>query len=318
MANPRIGRPLGSRNGRMPSAGYPEISPKSGAFISGFIEGEATFSIRRQPHGTNHSCALSLACRADDEPLLLDLAAATDLGTIGRIPARGSSHPQAVWTVCAKSDCRRLIEILDRYPLRGRKSRDYAIWRAAVNWWIGVDITRGYRNRDWAPMIDMKRRLEEQRRYASGVAPSIRDVHPGLAHDWAGFLAGFWTAEASMGIHRNGEGFIPKAHISVRADDQTLLRELQTRALVGTFYLSPGRPTSPSPCATWMIRRGGDLTALVAILDAFPPRGRKGREYAIWRQAALEFAGRAPRGRVRQRLSELRPQLAQARNFRPA
>jgi hypothetical protein len=194
---------------------------------------------------------------------------------------------------------------------------DYAIWRAAVIWWIGVDITRGHRDRDWAPMICLKSCLEEQRRYGSGVDSPVRDVHPGLTHDWADFLAGFWTAEGSTGIHRNGQGFIPKAHISVRADDQTLLRELQARTSVGTFYLSPGRANS-SPTATWMIRKGEDLAAFVAILDACPPRGRKAREYAIWRQAALEFAGKSPREQVRRRLSELRAALAHARTFRPA
>ena len=50
------------------------------------------------------------------------------------IPCRpaGPSKPQVRWLVRTQADCRALVDLLDRYELRGRKRREYETWRTAV------------------------------------------------------------------------------------------------------------------------------------------------------------------------------------------
>lgn len=45
---------------------------------------------------------------------------------------RGSGgNPQATWTVNGK-DCAKFVDILDAFPLRSKKQRDYEIWKQVV------------------------------------------------------------------------------------------------------------------------------------------------------------------------------------------
>jgi hypothetical protein len=181
MSARELGRPVESRSGREPVGGYPSISPDLGGFLAGFIEGEGSFRIRKQPKNTNHGCNMTLTARDDDADLIYELARLTELGRVTWSPARGRSRPQVAWNLSAKADCIRLIEILDEYPLRGRKSRDYAIWSAAVHWWTMGDPTRTARFRDWEPMIYLKKRLQDAKQFSP--AEALRDIDdhvPGL------------------------------------------------------------------------------------------------------------------------------------------
>lgn len=310
------GRPRGSTSGRRPPAGYPRISADLAAFLAGFIEGEASFLISKQARNTNHRCAFSLKVRADDKPLLVELAAATALGGLTAVAARTTSHRQAEWRITAKSDCLRLCEILDRYPLRGRKSTDYAIWSAAVLWWTGGRPTTTWRHRDWTPIAYLKQRLEQSRRYVNESPAIGPDVWSGFDGDWLGFFSGFVTAEGHLGIHRNGPRcFAPKAQIAVRADDLALLRELRKRVGVGRIYGDSGKSRT-SPTAAWMVRDSEGLERIVEILDRCPPRGRRGREYRVWREAVVEYGSEKPRRQIQRRLAELRAALAAERTYR--
>src|SRR3954447_25185927 len=109
-------RPVGSTNGRVPPGGYPEIDPELGGFLAGFIEGEGCFSIVRQTRGYGYRCWLSLNARDDDAALINELAASTRLGTVRPHPGRPTSRPQVCWTVMAKADRQRLIQLLYAHP----------------------------------------------------------------------------------------------------------------------------------------------------------------------------------------------------------
>jgi hypothetical protein len=52
-----MGRPVGSTSGREPGNGYPTVSSELGGFLAGFIEGEGSFGIQKQPGGSNYRCA---------------------------------------------------------------------------------------------------------------------------------------------------------------------------------------------------------------------------------------------------------------------
>jgi hypothetical protein len=49
--------------------------------------------------------------------------------------------------------------VLDRYPLRAKKRRDYAIWREAVLEWATVPFGR----QDWAKMAALRTALSASR-----------------------------------------------------------------------------------------------------------------------------------------------------------
>src|SRR5205085_12135731 len=105
------------------------LSDTEGHFVAGFIDGEAHLAIVEQNGGQSYSCAMTLGVRDDDVALLRWLAASTGLGTVNPVSARSTSKPQARWVLRSQADCLGLVELLDRYELRGRKRREYEIWR---------------------------------------------------------------------------------------------------------------------------------------------------------------------------------------------
>lgn len=311
-----MGRPVGSKNGRRPPGGYPEVDEELGGFLAGFIEGEACFSIVRQSRGFGYRCAMRLCSRADDAGLIHDLAAKTHIGTVRPVKAQRTSRPQMSWSVVAKADCLRLIEILDQYPLRGRKSRDFAIWRAAVNWWVGGDPAQRRPNGDWEPMGYLKERLHEAKRYNPDPLALLDDGPPGLTGDWPAYLAGLVSAEGSLSINESGpRTYVPRLRVNMRADDLPLLTELHGRAGVGRLYEYERSDDSGKPVAAWVTSSRSDLAALVRILDAHAPRGRKAREYQIWHRAVLAHRmGAGASGRTHN-LRTLKRRLEQARVY---
>jgi LAGLIDADG endonuclease len=307
-----MARPVGSSNGRIPEGGYPEIDPEFGGFLAGFIEGEATFAIPKQSTHQNHKCAMSLHARADDGPLIEELHTRTNLGTVHLVPARSTSRPQVRWVVTAKSDCRRLTEILDTYPLRGRKSRAYAIWSGAVDWWVGADPTRREHGRDWTPMTYLKQRLSSLTRYSRSPTEVVDPQTRGLGDDWNPYLAGFVTAEGHFGINLNGSA-CPRLTVRLRADDIGLLHALRDRSACGRVY-GPRTRADGSPTVIWMVFSRQDLFDLVEALDRTPPKGRKLREYELWREAVL-VAQRARGAELRDAMARTDRRLKELRRF---
>jgi LAGLIDADG endonuclease len=213
-----------------------------------------------------------------------------------------------------KSDCQRLAELLDLTPLRGRKSADYALWRSAVRAWVGDDPTERRRAGDWADLAYVSSRLKEVKRFGAARPVAYTDP-PGMAPDWLPYMAGFVTAEGYFGIGSSEGRVRPRMRINARADDAPLLEQLAQRTTVGRVYSYPRGNHEASPVANWTVFSATDLRTLVGLLDEFPPRGKKGREYRIWRQAvaALDL----PRGRVQARLRTLRSRLAAERAYAP-
>lgn len=253
--------------------------------------------------------------RADDTPLLESLHSETVLGTLLSRAARGRLKPQIEWKIVAKADCLRLIELLDAFPLRGRKSLDYAIWRAAAHWWIAGNPALRPAGRNWEPMRLLKGRLHAAKRYDPNGCVPVIDRSSGLGDDWGPFLSGFITAEGSLGVFRNGRRLVPTLTIRLRMDDYELLQQFRARTFVGRLYSERGSDRQ-SPVAMWLVKRSDDLRLIVDQLDQHPLRGRRAREYAIWREAAMLYASNQPRRLVQARLPRHRVQLAEARRYR--
>lgn len=139
---------------------YPEIPDDFGYWLAGFIDGEGCFSISYNGARLNRSmrCQFRIALRSDDTLLLAECSRMTGLGTVYQQAAReGNANPSSMWHVAHKSDTARLIELLDRFPLRSKKARDYAIWREAVR-------IRNGRRRSNRHDADLRAQLEGLRR----------------------------------------------------------------------------------------------------------------------------------------------------------
>jgi hypothetical protein len=101
-----------------------------GHWLAGFIAGEGCFAIAR-----NHGCwviSFTLTQRDDDAAIIYEIQDRLGFGTIHRSRGRGNSKPQITWQVARVADQCRLVQILDRFPMRARKTEDYHIWRQAV------------------------------------------------------------------------------------------------------------------------------------------------------------------------------------------
>lgn len=109
--------------------------PSTDAWFSGFADGEATFllNINRRPRWGRPTIAprFTLNLRADDVGVLRQLQAAFG-GNVNLDPRRDNSQARYFWHVSSKAAMLELVAYFDRFPLRAKKSRDYAIWREAV------------------------------------------------------------------------------------------------------------------------------------------------------------------------------------------
>jgi hypothetical protein len=302
-----MGRPVGSTNGRVPAGGYPAVSPELGGFLAGYIEGEGCFAVRRQHRGFGYRPTMSIVARSDDAALLAALHDVTRIGTITGRRARHTSRSQAAWTVTAKMDCARLVELLDRYRLRGRKREAFLPWRAAVRHWVGEDPTARLTPADWSPFAAWKRAIQVANAYDADCASHSRDQP--TADGWRAYLAGLITAEGHFGIDRT---LRPTFTIHLRSDDLPLLHWLRTTTSLGRVY-GPYPPSglATSPSARWMTSSASDNLGLVDLLEGLQPGGRKLLELLIWREAVLERS--CGSGWSRTRLTLARDRLLAAR-----
>lgn len=300
-----MGRPVGSHDGIKPAGGYPDLTAHDGNFLAGFLDGEACFSIVRHP-GPRYSCCCTVGARRDDRALLEDLRALTGLGRISDRPARAGSKPQSVWVINRKADCQRLSELLGTHQLRGRKGLDLDYWLPAVGIWCGQDPGKRSTNRDWTSTAYLAERLRSCRKFSPRIGESLSS---GGQDEKLAYLAGLFTAEGHLSIHEfKADRFRVAAVVHMRGDDLPLLQELRSITGLGGIYHYRDRGSNPS--AIWRINSYSDRRGLVATLDCYPPRGRKGVEYGHWREAALQPSARS------QSLRLSRDELRLSRSYR--
>lgn len=124
------------------------------------------------------------------------------------------------------------------------------------------------------------------------------------------YFAGLVDGEGCFSIAPPRCDFILK----MRADDRALLETLRADlGGVGRIGLELGRTEDRTrrPQVRWTVSRQRELVWLTEFFDAFPLRSKKARDYAIWREAVIEWAnGMPPAG-----LAEYRDRLREVRVF---
>lgn len=113
-----------------------DLTDGFGHWLAGFADGEGCFRLiqHRVGPGLAISAQFQISLRADDRPILEEIRQRTGLGNIhsnGR-SAVNNGRPQVRWAVGDHAGCLVLVGLFDRYPLRAKKARDFAIWRDAV------------------------------------------------------------------------------------------------------------------------------------------------------------------------------------------
>lgn len=143
------------------------IDREFGHWLAGFIAGEGCFRVHKEKGGTYYACHFTLKLRDDDRPILDEIAERTGIGFVKADVVRsGNSKPCATWTVQSKAECVKLVALLDQFPIRARKRRDYAVWREAVAYWVAQRKgSRWHGPRDWSAMIAYKAAIEDARAY---------------------------------------------------------------------------------------------------------------------------------------------------------
>lgn len=146
-----------------------------GNWLAGFIDGEGCFAVKssrnRDSPVVYHRCSFALQVRIDDQPVLDEICRETGIGRVTRVQARGHRNTTVVWSVVSKDHCLKLVALLEQFPLRAKKAKDFEIWKRAVLLWTG--LPKGNRHHGPAAerdaLADLKALLQSSRSYRPAV-----------------------------------------------------------------------------------------------------------------------------------------------------
>lgn len=109
------------------------------------------------------------------------------------------------------------------------------------------------------------------------------------------WLAGFIDGEGCFWIQWHSRGNCPRCGFSItlRSDDEAILREARERTGLGNLTISMAGRGRQCEAVRWAISTKAGCLALVDLLDRFPLRAKKQVDYRIWRRAVLRWAQRS-------------------------
>ena len=154
-----------------------------------------------------------------------------------------------------------------------------------------------------------KAALRHVRRYVKSPPPAL----DGPAEDLLAYLGGFCSGEACFSLSR----LQPQAVVKLRRDDRGILELFAERFGVGTVR-DRGPYGTANPLVTWVVCAIGEMGEAVRLFEAAQLRGRKRREFEVWREAAEEraFARLAGRRWDRARVEYVAGRLTALREYR--
>lgn len=129
-------------------------------------------------------------------------------------------------------------------------------------------------------------------------------------------LAALCDGEGHFAIRKAETAYKCLFVVGLRADDAEFLHRMRDAVGLGSVTTFPAYPTTGgrkrSPAAHWRIAAKRECLAFVWILDAYTLWSKKARDYAIWREAVLQWQEIEHHGRVRRdwtRLAALSTEL---------
>ena len=134
-------------------------------WLSGLIDGEGHFAVKQHARGT-HAPYFQLKMRADERMTLERICRTVGAGSVNI--QRHEPNPMAQWIIQDRAGCQRLVDLLDKYPLRAKKEIDYWAWREAVCEWTSRPRGNRWHGRtDNTRMGQIRDRLMQTRAYTS-------------------------------------------------------------------------------------------------------------------------------------------------------
>ena len=123
--------------------------------------------------------------------------------------------------------------------------------------------------------------IRSVRRYDNTPPPALDGPDEALL----AYLGGFFSGEGCFGL----SGLQPRAVIKLRRDDRSILELFAARFELGTVrdHAAYG---GDNPSVTWLICATRELASAICLFEAAQLRGRKRREFGVWRHAAYERA----------------------------
>jgi LAGLIDADG endonuclease len=303
-------RPGGEAAIRARLAASPGLNHAEAHTLAGLLDGESHLAIVPNNHGSGWRCECSVTLRDDDQEILVHYRTKLGLGHLVSVPARNGSRPQVLWTIASKLECQILTELLDAHPLRGRKRREYEIWRDAVG--ICTCGRYGLGARGQARLARLAEYLRAERVYRE---PSPDVALPDMTDEYAAnYFAGFFSGEGCFLLYRRQARFA----IKLRRDDRPLLEAFRRDFGIGSVRDVPAiEPWSPA--AVWHVTGARDVLTGIALFESAPLLGRKARQYRAWRPGAQAIAeaiiDKSPRNV--QLVEGARRALAHATAYRP-
>jgi hypothetical protein len=304
-----MGKAIGSNAAIEQRLAGAQVTRFDGHALAGFVDAEACFSIQPNNRGRTWACAMTVAVRLDDGDVLADLARSTGLGRLQTKPSYRGSRPQAVWQINSKRECAELTRVLRRFPLRARKRRDFDIWARAVDRWSAVPYAMERDLAFHAAMTADAASIRRVRRYVDRPPPALAGAPP----DLRAYLGGFFSGEGCFTL----AALQPRAVIKLRRDDRSILELFAAHFALGKVR-EQAAYGNPNPSATWLICATDELAAAVHLFETAQLRGRKRREFEVWREAAHEraFAKIGGRRWERSRIQRVAERLAELRVYR--
>jgi hypothetical protein len=139
---------------------------------------------------------------------------------------------------------------------------------------------------------------------------------------WASWFAGFVDGEGYFQIHGGGDrSFSTRLVITLREDDEAVLREVEKRLGCGNVYhveKSADREggMKASDQFMWVVGAMEEVNEIIIpLFEQHPPRSKKKREYEIWKEAAaLIYRGANNTQRGRDQIARLKREIKSERS----
>lgn len=107
-----------------------------GYWFAGLADGESHFCLNpKEVDGRrNINCYVSIALRSDDIAVLELILETLRIGRLYRQKGWKTGHDLIVWKVQRCGDLKHVIvPLLEKYPLRSKKCREFELWKKAVD-----------------------------------------------------------------------------------------------------------------------------------------------------------------------------------------
>lgn len=139
-----------------------DIPEAFGNWLAGFTDGEGSFNLVLTRHG-NIVPRFAISLRRDDRAVLSEIHETLGFGRIYDTKRFESSvrnnNPKSSFCCHSVRECRALVDVFDRFPLRAKKATDFAIWREAVILSASADCPNNV-------LISLSDTLKSVRRYS--------------------------------------------------------------------------------------------------------------------------------------------------------